>query len=299
MRSARSVATARRIDPTKSPRDVYHSLQRLHPSSSRLKTAVQRDLLSLRAFIAAHRLLTLPRDAHVRVVDTPAFERQTTFAAMDAPGPLEKRATEAYYYVTPADPRWSAKQKDEYLGTFNDYARSIISAHEVYPGHFVNFAIERRLPLSLTRRLLGSASFSEGWAHYGEEMMVDAGWGGADPRVRLAQLAEALLRECRYVVGVREHTRGMTVEQATRFFMANAFMDRQPAYVEAVRGTQDPTYGYYTLGKLEILKLRDDYKKRLGSGFTLQAFHDALLSHGDPPIPLLRKILLRDQRPAL
>ncbi len=167
-----------------------------------------------------------------------------------------------------------------------------MSAHEVMPGHYVNFAIAKHERLSLIRRLLSSPSYAEGWAHYDEQMMVDEGWGNGDPKVRLAQLQGALLREARYIVGLREHTQGMSVADATKFFQVNAFVAQEPAHREALRGTQDPLYGYYTLGKLELLKLRADYRRRVGPAFNLQKFHDAYLAHGDPPIFIVRKELL-------
>jgi uncharacterized protein (DUF885 family) len=289
---AEFIATARRIDPKQSPEALVASLQSKHSSAAGLPGVAAHDLIALRAFIVTHHIVTLPADADIKVVETPAFERQTSFASMDAPGPLETVATKAFFNVTPVDPKWSAEQQSQFLGFLNDYSLPIIAAHEVYPGHYVNYTIDKRLRLSLTRMMLGSSSFSEGWAHYDEQMMVDAGLGGGDAHVRLAQLSLALLRECRFVVGVREHTAGMSVAQATEFFMRNGFMGREPASHEALRGTQDPTYGYYTLGKLEILKLRSDLRAKWGAGYSLQRFHDALLAHGDPPIPLLRPMLL-------
>lgn len=289
---AQFVALAKTIDPTKPPEAVADAIKSVHPIAANLLAAAQKDLAELRAFVIERKIVTLPAEADIDVVETPVFQRQTTFASMDAPGPLESIATHAFYNVTPVDTKKSKAEQDDYLGFFNDFNRPIVSAHEVYPGHYVNFTIDKKLPLSLTRRLLWTASFGEGWAHYDEQMIVDEGWGGGDPRVRLAQLGGALVRECRYVVGVREHTAGMTVDQATTFFMDNAFMARDPAHREALRGTQDATYGYYTLGKLEILKLRADMQKKLGGAFSLQTFHDRLLAHGDPPIPLLRPLLL-------
>ncbi|GAC1303593.1 MAG: DUF885 domain-containing protein [Vulcanimicrobiaceae bacterium] len=289
---AQFVATAKSIDPTKTPDEVAASIKAVHPTADRLLSAAQHDLDALRRFLREKQIVTVPPDADVKVIETPVFQRATTFASLDTPGPLEAIATEAFYNVTPVDLEKTAAEQQEYLGFFNDYWRPIVSAHEVYPGHYVNFTVDKHLPLSLTRRLLWTPSFGEGWAHYDEAMIVDEGWGGGDPRVRLAQLGGALVRECRYVVGVREHTAGMSVEDATRFFMANAFMARDPARREALRGTQDATYGYYTLGKLEILKLRADMRKKLGAAFTLRGFHDALLAHGDPPLPLLRPLLL-------
>jgi uncharacterized protein (DUF885 family) len=286
------IATARAIDPTKSPYDVYQGLSRSHPSSAALLSTAQNLLARLRAFVIAKQLVTLPAEFDVRVRETPVFARQTSFASMNTPGAFEHVATQAYYYVTPADPAWTPRQRDEHLGFYNTYAFPIVSAHEVMPGHYVNFVLHKSERLSLVRAISGNASYSEGWAHYDEQMMVDEGWGDGDPRVRLAQLEAALQREARYLVGLREHTQGMTVERATRFFQDNAFMPEIQARREALRGTQDPMYGYYTLGKLEILKLRDDYRKKLGAAFTLRKFHDAFLAHGNPPIAAVRQLLL-------
>ncbi len=284
---------AHEIDPHATPEAVFAELWRKHPSAAGVIPAVEEDLRRLRAFVVQRHLITLPDDADIKVTLTPPFLRETEVASMDAPGPLETHATRAYYYVTPANASWSAAEREAFLGgNFNDFERPLTSAHEVYPGHYTNFAIDKHLPLSLTRKLLGSSSFIEGWAHYDEQMIVDEGWGNGDPRVRLAQLQDALLREARFVVGVKLHTGKMTLAQAERFFISNAFQPAATARLEALRGTQDPTYGYYTLGRLEILKLREDYRKKLGAQFTLQQFHDALLAHGTPPIPLLRPFLL-------
>lgn len=211
---------------------------------------------------------------------------------MDAPGPLETVARQAYYNVTPVNPHDPPKVQEQYLESFNDYERPIVSAHEVYPGHYTNFVIDKHLPLTLSEKLLSATSFVEGWAHYDEQMMVEQGWGDGDPRVKLMQLREAIWRNARYVAGVKLHTQGWTVAQATRFFETQAFLDPANARAEARRGTQDATYGYYTLGKLEILKLRADYKKKLGADFSLARFHHDLLQYGDPAIPLLRPLLL-------
>jgi uncharacterized protein (DUF885 family) len=286
------VATAKRIDPHASVQDVVERVAKQHPTADTLIPASQGDLVKLRAFLIAHDIIDLPADANIHVTLTPPFERQTTVASMDAPGPLEHVANKAYYNVTPVDPRDSKKNQDLYLETFNDFERPIVSAHEVYPGHYTQYIEDKHLPLSLTEKLLGANSFIEGWAHYDEQMMVDEGWGNGDPRVRLMQLKEAILRNARFVVGVKLHTQGMTLAQAEKFFQDEAFLDPADARIESRRGTQDATYGYYTLGKLEIFKLRADYKKKLGSAFTLAKFHAALLNYGSPEIPLLRPLLL-------
>ena len=286
------LATARAIDPSKPPQAVALDLRAHHPAENQLLPKAAEDLAALRQFVVTHHIVTLPSDDDVKVLATPEFERSTSFASMDAPGPLEKHATQAYYYVTPVEPGWSAARKEQHLAFFNDYAFPLISAHEVMPGHYVNFVLDAHEKLSLIRRLLSSPSFAEGWAHYDEQMMVDEGWGNGDPHVRLAELLLALQRECRYLVGLREHTQNMSVEAATGFFETNAFMGEEPAHREALRGTNDPLYGYYTLGKLELLKLREDYRKIAGSHYSLQNFHDQFLAHGDPPIAIMRKIVL-------
>src|ERR1700681_396791 len=289
---AEMVATAKRIDPHATTEQVLARLYKIHPSSAHLLAAAQSDLVRLRAFVVTHHIIDLPPDADISVTETPEFLRATTEASMDAPGPLERVATHAYYNVTPVDPRDPPKVQEQYLEAFNDFERPIISAHEVYPGHFVNFTIDKHLPLTLTEKLLTATSFVEGWAHYDEQMMVDEGWGNGDPRVRIMQLREAIWRNGRYVAGVKMHTQGMTVAQAERLFRTQAFLDPASARAEARRGTQDATYGYYTFGKLAILKLRADYKKKWGSAYTLARFHHDLLQYGDPAIPLLRPLLL-------
>ncbi len=289
---AQFIAVAKQVNPNVSPRDAFLALTHVHPAPDALLAKATSDLKKLRAFVIAKHIVTLPSNANITVVETPSFERETITAAEDSAGPLETSSTQAYYYVTPVNPQWSAKQKEDFLAQFNDYEFPIISAHEVYPGHFTNFTINPTHNLSLTRKLLSSSVFAEGWAHYGEQMMIEQGWGNGDPRVHLAQLDEALLRNCRYVIGVKLHTMGMTLAQAEKMFTDDCFQTPQVGVEESLRGTQDPMYGYYTLGKLMNLKLREDFKKMLGSGFTMQKFHDALLAHGDPPQPLLRPILL-------
>jgi uncharacterized protein (DUF885 family) len=289
---AEIVATAKRIDPHATTEQVLARVEKIHPTAAALIPAAQADLARLRAFVLAHHIIDLPADAAIRVTPTPQFERATTEASMDAPGPLETVATQAYYNVTPVDPHDAPKVQEQYLESFNDFERPIVSAHEVYPGHYTNFIIDKHLPLTLTEKLLTATSFVEGWAHYDEQMMLEEGWGGGDPRAKLMQLREAIWRNARYVAGVKLHTQGMTVPQAIRFFETEAFLDPANARAEAYRGTQDATYGYYTLGKLAILKLRADYRRKLGARFTLARFHHDLLQYGDPQIPLVRKLLL-------
>jgi uncharacterized protein (DUF885 family) len=286
------LAAAKQIDPTKTPTQLLDALQRDHPTNAQLLSVAQSQLAQLVAFIKTKHIIDLPNAPLAKVVKTPLFAAQTSFASMNSPGPLETVATEAYYNVTVADPKWPADRTAQHLAFYTPYRMLIISSHEAYPGHYTNYLFNKEHDLSLIRKIEWNVAFGEGWAHYDEQMMVDEGLGGGNPRYRLFQLSAALWRDCRYIVGIEEHTQGMTVDQATKFFMDNAFQAREPAYREAVRGTMDPLYGYYTLGKLMILKLRDDYKAKTGADYSLAKFHDELLSHGDPPIYFLRKYLL-------
>jgi uncharacterized protein (DUF885 family) len=238
------------------------------------------------------------------VEETPPFDRATSFASMDTPGPFETKAKEAYYYVTPVEKDWTPKQKEEWLTAFNYYTTDIVSIHEAYPGHYTQFLCLNASPANRLEKILDSYAFVEGWAHYSEQMLLDAGFPGRAgttetpaealraAKYRLAQSDEALLRLCRLCVSIKMHCQGMGVDEATKFFMENCYYEEKPARQEAVRGTFDPEYLYYTLGKLQILKLREDYRRERGADFSLQRFHDDLLRHGMPPIRLLREIML-------
>ena len=206
--------------------------------------------------------------------------RATSFASMDTPGPFETKATEAYYYVTPVEPDWPPQQKEEWLTAFNYYTTDIVSIHEAYPGHYVQFLCLNASPATRLEKIFGSYAFIEGWAHYAEQMMVDEGFGASPSptptraeqvkaaKYRLAQTDEALLRICRLCVSIRMHCQGMSVEEATKFFQDNCYYEQKTARQEAIRGAYDPEYLYYTLGKLEILKLREDYRRQEGAKFT-------------------------------
>jgi uncharacterized protein (DUF885 family) len=275
-------------------RDVVYALQTLgrdHPTANGLVGDTRAELDRIRAFVRIQNILTPPPRENLIVSETPEYARSTSFASMDSPGPFERTATEAYYYVTPPDAQWDTRRKDEHLSFYNRYSLPVISIHEVYPGHYYQYLALRKQP-SRVRTALGSASFVEGWAHYCEQMMLDEGFGGNNPKLRLAQLNLALLRLCRYLVGLRMHTGGMSYEQGVEFFMREGYQERVNAEREARRGTLDPTYLVYTLGKMEIIKLRDEWKQRLGASFRLGEFHDRLLSFGMPPIKVIRLAML-------
>ncbi len=287
---ARFIETAKAIDPSKTPAEVVKSLSDTHPTAEDLIPSAQRTVEAARQYLVDHKIVTIPSEVRPTVTETPVFARFGSFASMDTPGAYETKATEAYYYITPVEKDWDAQHKEEHLRLYNPYVMSMINVHEVWPGHYLQFLYGPRFP-TRTRRLIFCGTNAEGWAHYSEQMMVDEGFGGGDPKVRLAQLQEALLRDCRYVVGIKLHTQGMTVEDGAKVFVEKGFQEPANAFEEARRGTYNPTYLYYTLGKLEIQKLRDEYRQKKGA--SLQQFHDAFVSQGGLPIPLVRQILFR------
>ncbi len=219
--------------------------------------------------------------------------RSTTSASMDTPGPFEPAKLEGRYNMTLPDPRWPKAKQDEFMGQWYYAAISNVSVHEVYPGHYTQFLYAKQFP-SDVRKVFGAASNAEGWAHYDEQMMLDEGFHANDPKYRLSQLQDALLRDVRFIVGIKMHTQGMTVEQATSLFVTQGHQPRPVAESEAKRGTSDALYGYYTMGKLMILKLRDDYKAKLGAAYTLEKFHDDFIKLGPLPLPLIRRTMLGD-----
>ncbi|HYG11840.1 MAG TPA: DUF885 domain-containing protein, partial [Pyrinomonadaceae bacterium] len=286
-------AVAEEIAPGRDLMDTLRSLGREHPGANGLVGETRAELDRIRAFVRTQGILTPPASENLQVAETPEYARSTSFASMDTPGAFERVATEAYYYVTPPDPAWDARRKEEHLSFYNRYSLPIVSIHEVYPGHYYQLLAARRSS-SRVRAVFGSGSFIEGWAHYAEQMMLDEGFGGNNPKLRLAQLQAALSRLCRYLVGLRMHTQGLSYEGGVEFFMREGYMERANAEREARRGTLDPTYLIYTLGKMEILELREEYRQRAGESFRLGEFHDRLLSYGSPPVKILRMALLGD-----
>src|SRR5215510_7961700 len=285
------VETARKIDPSKSPMAVMKSLSDDHPTEASLIPDAKKNVEGIIRFIKDKNIVTIPSDIRPNVTETPPYARSGTFASMDTPGAYEMKATEAFYYATPPEKDWDAKHKEEHLRAFNPPVMTVITIHEAYPGHYVQFLNAKQFPTK-TRKILYCSSNVEGWAHYSEQMMLDEGFGTGDPRMRLAQLEEALLRDARYVVGIKLHTAGWTVEQGAKFFAEKAFQEPANAYEEARRGAYNPTYLYYTLGKLQIYKLRDDYQTAKGSSWSLEMFHDEFLKQGGVPIKIIRRILL-------
>jgi uncharacterized protein (DUF885 family) len=282
---------AAQVDPKRTAEEILAETLKDHPSGDKLLPTVRDTLGGLREFIEQRKIVTIPSRVPPIVEETPPFMRALTTASMDTPGPFEKVAKEAYFNVTLPEKTWSAKQSEEYLEGFNRGTITSTAIHEVYPGHYVQFLWIARAP-SKVRKLLGCSSNAEGWAHYTEQIMLDEGYGKGDLKLRLGQLQDALLRDARFIAGIQMHTGKMTVEQAVEFFVKEGYQVRPVAEKEAKRGASDPTYLVYTLGKLEILKLREDYKTMKGDKYTLQGFHDAFLQQGYPPVKLVRRALL-------
>jgi uncharacterized protein (DUF885 family) len=289
---------SRDIDPKRNSSQILDDLEKDHPPAGSLLETFRNTLGSLRTFITQHNIVTIPSMVLPIVEETPPFMRALTTASMDTPGPFEKVAKEAFFNVTLPEPSWPQKQVEEYLEDFNRGTIVSTAVHEVYPGHYTQFLWIQQAP-STVRKLLGASSNSEGWAHYCEQMLLDEGYGGGDKKLRLGQLQDALLRDARFIAGIQMHTGKMTREQAVEFFVKEGHQPRPIAEKEAKRGTSDPTYLVYTLGKLEILKLREDYRRQQGAAFRLEKFHNAFLQQGYPPIKIVRRALLGSDSPAL
>jgi uncharacterized protein (DUF885 family) len=274
------------------PLAAWHKTKADHPPAGQLVPVAQQQLDELVEFIKRQRIISVPEGAPVAVRPTPRFYRWTS-ASMWTPGPFESKPVRAFYYITDVDPSWTPERQDEHLRDFNYGALWAISIHEVFPGHFLHYQHLRQIDSTLRKSILfSSLAFVEGWAHYCEQMMVDEGFRKNDTGVRLGQLAEALIRLCRCIVGIRLHCEDMSVEQAVRFFREEAFLEEGSARREAERGTFDPSYILYSAGKLMLLKLREDCKARTDGKFSLRDFHDRLLANGTVPIWLHRALML-------
>jgi hypothetical protein len=298
---------AAELEPNKSSSEVLAELAAIHPAPGQLLNAFHGTFDSLIAFIRANHIITIPSDVQPTLEETPPFMRATTFASMDTPGPFEKVGQEAYFNVTLPGAHDTAKEIAGRMAAFNVGTVVSTSTHEAYPGHYVQFLWVHEAPTK-TRMLLGAATNSEGWAHYCEQMMLDEGFGqpgtGAkDAReaklIRLGQLEDALLRDARFIVGIEMHTGKMSFDQAVEFFVKEGYQTKETGLVETKRGTADPTYLYYTLGKLEILKLREDVKKKEGAAFSLEQFHNNFMRQGFPPIKIVRQAMLGNNSPTL
>jgi uncharacterized protein (DUF885 family) len=306
---------AKEVDPAKTPQEVLAELDAIHPAPDDLLNAFHQRFDTLIAFIRANHIITIPSDVQPTLEDTPPFMRATTFASMDPPGPFETHSKKAYFNVTLPEKDWTPEHIAEHMTEFNVGTIVSTSVHEAYPGHYVQFLWMPQFG-STIRKVLGANTNIEGWAHYCEQMMLDEGYAAAPANatpeqareaklIRLGQLQDALLRDARFVNSIKLHTGEgeaggkWTVEQAEDFFVKEGYQSRSVAEVETKRGTGDPTYLYYTLGKLEIMHLREDYKKKMGAAYTIGGFHDAFMKQGFAPIKVIRKAMLGNDSPVL
>jgi uncharacterized protein (DUF885 family) len=306
---------AKEIDPAKTPEQELAELQKMYPPPDQLLGAFHQTFDQLIGFIRGHHIITIPSDVQPTLEDTPPFMRATTFASMDPPGPFETHSTKAYFNVTLPEKDWTPEHIAGHMAEFNIGTIVSTSVHEAYPGHYVQFLWMPQFG-SKIRKVLGANTNIEGWAHYCEQMMLDEGFAAAPAEatpeqvkqakmIRLGQLMDALLRDARFVNSIKLHTGAgepggkWTLEQAEDFFVKQGYQTREIAEVETKRGTGDPTYLYYTLGKLEIMKLREDYKKKKGAAFTIQDFHDNFMRQGFAPVKVIRKAMLGNDTPVL
>jgi uncharacterized protein (DUF885 family) len=299
---------AKEVDASKTPQDELAELATIHPAPDQLLQTFRDTFNGLISFINMNHIITIPSEVRPVLEETPPFMRATTQASMDPPGPFETHSTTAYFNVTLPEKDWTPEHIAEHMAAFNVGTVISTSVHEAYPGHYVQFLWTNHTNLSKVRKLIGANTNIEGWAHYCEQMMLDAGYGqpGAGAKdqreahlIRLGQLQDALLRDARFVVGIKMHTGEMTFDQAVDFFVKEGYQSRSVGTVETKRGTSDPTYLYYTLGKLEIMKLRADLEKKEGDSFSLQRFHDDFMRQGGAPIKIVRQALLGDDSSTL
>jgi Bacterial protein of unknown function (DUF885) len=284
----REIAAA--VHPPTDERGLFQRLSIGHPTAEELLPRARAFVDETKLFLREKELATLPDPAVCRVEETPAYNRGLQSASLNPPGPFDPAGTEAIYFVTTVDPTWPHETQQEWLRSFNDSVLRNVTVHEVYPGHYLHFLHWRRFAGSLSRKTFLSGAFIEGWAHYAEQLVLEQGLGAGAPEAEAAQLYDALLRDCRLIASVGLHTQGMTVADATALFEREGYCERIVAQREAMRGTYEPVYFGYTLGKLAILDVRS---KLLATRFggSLRAFHDRLLGFGAPPVGFLEELL--------
>jgi uncharacterized protein (DUF885 family) len=293
------LAVSRIVDPGK-PKDALKLVGEDHPDAAHLISTARDQLAMLHDFIREKHIIDLPGQDLPKVAETPPFQRAIVFGEMDPPGPFETHATQAYYYITPPDASKPLAEQDQYLAYFNNSLLLNLGVHEALPGHFVQYLYMRANPdWSLVRKTGHSYTATEGWAHYSEQMMQQEGLENFSPKLHLAQLQDALLRDCRLVASVEMHTHGMSLPDAAKMMADECFQPPPVAYKEARRGTSDPGYFSYTLGKLMILKLRADVQAKEGKAFTLAHFHDRFLNAGLVPLKVIRREIMDADGPLL
>jgi uncharacterized protein (DUF885 family) len=296
LKQAEFTQTAARIDAGRSALDVWHDVQDDHPARGQLVPAARAVVKDLFVFVKEHQLVTLPPDHDIVVAPAPAYD--LGLASMHSSPPLEAHPIRSFYYVTDANAEWPVERQNAWLRAFNYATLADISAHEVAPGHYVHSLFMRNTPGKIRRIWVGLNPFpqpssgQDGWAHYAEQMVSDEGFEADDPRYRLAQIAESLTRICRLIGGIKLHSGEWKVEQAADLFEREGHLPAETAAREAIRGTYDPTYGGYFLGKMAAFKLRRDYQAARGRDFSLREFHERVMTNGIAPWWAHRQLLL-------
>jgi uncharacterized protein (DUF885 family) len=289
---------ASRIAPGAPLDTVVAMMRRDHPTRDGLLDEVRALLGNLRDYCVSSKFIDIPSGVPLLVRPTPEYAASRSFASFDGPGPLEKKARDSYYNVTMPGAGWDAARVEEHLQGYSRWSLPSVSIHECYPGHFVHSLYMYHAP-SLARQTMGCSSFAEGWGLYTEEALFDQGYAKGDAKKEFGMLRWALVRSCRLQAGIRVHTRGMTIDEATQLFMDHAGMEKANAQREAYRAAFDPLYVVYTIGAMQIRKLRDDVRAKEGASFDLAKFHERILSQGSLPVALLRRIMLEDNGPTL
>ncbi|HVG84006.1 MAG TPA: DUF885 domain-containing protein [Vicinamibacterales bacterium] len=295
-KEAAFTAAAARVDKTRPALAVWADVLKDHPARGEVVGAAQHAVEELQAFVVSRQLVNLPAAEQVHVAAARPFD--LGLASMHASPPLEAAPVTSYYYITDAQASWPAAQQDAWLQKFNRSTLAVITSHEVMPGHYVHSVFMRRTPGKIRRIWIGLNPFpqpssgQDGWAHYAEQMMVDEGFRSGDPRYEMAQISESLTRICRLISGIRLHTGEWTVDQSATFFEEKAHLPAPAARQEAERGTYDPTYGGYFLGKVAAFKLRVDYLKAKGTAFSLREFNERVMSNGIAPWWAHRQLML-------
>ena len=288
--------TANAVAPGRDPQETWRAVRRAHPRTDGVVAATQHIVDSLAAFVSTHGIAALPENERVLVAHAPPFD--LGFASMHASPPLEAHPVKSVFYISDTRPDVAPSEQEAWLERFNYASLANTAAHEAIPGHWLHSTYMRRTPGKVRRIWIGLNPFpqpssgQDGWAHYAEQMVLDEGFGGANPRQRLAQLSDALTRVCRLLAGIKLHTHQWTLDDAQRCFERDAYVAAPAARREAERGTYDPTYGGYFIGKMAILKLRADYATKLGARFTLRDFHERFMTNGIAPIWAHRQLLL-------
>ena len=289
-------AAAQRLAPGKDPLTTWLAVRKQHPKMGGVVAATKQIVDSLTAFVASKGIASLPPTE--RVIVQPAQPFDLGFASMHASPPLEKTPVKSIFYITDARADMPLAEQDAWLERYNYASLGNTAAHEAMPGHWLHSTYMRKTPGKVRRIWIGLNPFpqpssgQDGWAHYAEQMVLDEGFGNGDPRQRLAQVSDALTRICRMLSGIRVHTKQWTLADAQRCFEEQAYVSAPAAKREAERATYDPTYGGYFLGKRGIIKLRADYKAKMGTKFNLREFHERVMTNGIAPIWAHRQLLL-------